>query len=110
MDNAKRYRSCLRSHLEYADDVDFLCDSEEEAKEILQIAKNLLMKHNLTINEAKTEIIKYTKDADLRKVKKLGTILVEAAEFKRRKQLAALAMIRYRKIWGNHYINIKNKM
>ena len=109
-DFAKRYRSCLRSHLEYADDVDFLCDSEEEAKEILQIAKNVLMKYNLTINEAKTEIIKYTKDADLRKVKKRGTILVEVAEFKRRKQLAALAMIRYQKIWRNHYINIKNKM
>ena len=54
-DYAKRYRSCLRSHLEYADDVDFLCDSEEEAKEIIQIAKNVPMKYNLTINEAKTD-------------------------------------------------------
>ena len=109
-DYTKRYRSCLRSHLEDADNVDFLCDSEEEAKEILQIAKNVVMKYNLTKNEAKPEIIKYTKDTDHRKVKKLGTILDEVAEFNRSKQLPTLAMIRHRKIWRNHYINIKNKM
>ena len=68
------------------------------------------MKYNVTINETKTEIIKYTKDADLRKVKKLGTILDVVAEFNRCKQLAALAMIIYRKIWRKHYTNIKNKM
>ena len=41
--------------------------------------------------------------------KKLGSYLDEIAEINKRKQLASFALLKYRKIWKNCYISIKNK-
>ena len=97
-------------HIEYADDVDVLCSSKEEAPRILGIAKTVLGTYNLMLNETKTEIIEYKKGSDLRKIKKLGTILDEGTELSRRKQLATLALYKYRKIWKNQFIRVKKKI
>ena len=109
-DYQKNTSPALPGHMEYADDVDFLCDSKEEAEEVVKIAKEILSTYNLCVNDEKTELFEYHKETDLRKIKKLGTILDEGAEISRRKHLAQFAMSKYRRIWKNNYINTKTKM
>ena len=58
-DYARRPQRYVPLHIEYADDVDFLCSSKEEAPRILRIAKTVLGTYNLMLNETKTEIIEY---------------------------------------------------
>ena len=96
--------------MEYAYDVDFICDSLEKAQETVQIAAKVLEKFNLQFNQSKTDYTIYHKDTDRRKTKRLGTTQDEFAEYQRRKQLAKLALLKYRKIWKNRYINVKDKM
>ena len=100
----------IPDHLEYADDVDFLFTNDELADKAIMIIKQTLKNYNLQLNESKTEKIRYTRDCNLRKVKKLGTILDEGAEINRRKQLASLAMSKYRRIWRNKYITVRRKV
>ena len=99
----------IPDHLEYADDVDFLFRDDELADKAIMTIKQTLKKYNLQLNESKTEKVRYTRDCNLRKVKKLGTILDEGAEINRRKQLASLAMSKYRRIWRNKYITVRRK-
>ena len=109
-DYFKNARIELPRHLEYADDVDFFTTSEEDANKIEKVAAEVLQKYNLKVNPEKTEIFKYHKDTDLRKVRKLGTVLDELAEINRRKHLSQLAMSKYKKIWKNRFINTKKKV
>ena len=67
-------------------------------------------KFNLQVNQSMTEYTIYHKDTDLIKTKKLGTKLDECAEYQRRKQLATMALLKYRKIWKNRYISLRDKM
>ena len=94
-------------HLEYADDVDFFCNSEDGVKTVFEVATKVLRRYNLLVNDSKKEVFRYHKDSDLRK--KLGTILDEKAEINRRKHLPQLAMIKYQKIWKNKFINVRTK-
>ena len=54
-------------------------------------------------HESKTDKVRYTRDSDLRKIKKLGTTLDEGAEINSRKQIASLAIFKYRRIWIKIY-------
>ena len=98
----------LQSHLEYADDVDFC--NYADAKRVTNIVEKVFLKLNLYLNQSKTEIITYLKNAYLKKLKKLGTILDEPTESSRRRQLASMAMIKYRKILRNNFISSKTKI
>ncbi|XP_075239535.1 uncharacterized protein LOC142335053 [Convolutriloba macropyga] len=100
----------LPSHVEIADDVDFICSTQEEADEICKLSADVLARYNLCVNQQNTEIFQYHKDTDLRKIKKLGTILDEGAEISRRKHLTRLAMSKFRRIWKNKFLNVKTKM
>ena len=94
----------LPSYREYADNVDFFCNNEADAKRITNIVEKILMKFNLYLKQSKTEIITYQKNAYLKKVKNLGTILSW------RRQLASKAMTKYRKMWKNNFISSKKIM
>ena len=109
-DYYKKTIPSLPSHLEYADDVDFICSTQEEADEICKVSADVLARYNLCVNHQKTEIFQYQKDTDLRTIKKLGTILDEGAEISRRKHLAQLAMSKFKRIWKNKFRNVKTKM
>lgn len=101
----------IPDHLEYADDVDFIFIEEGvDINEALKIIKETLSSFNLLVNEGKTEIVKYERKTDLKKIKKLGTILDETTEINHRKQFAALALNKYRAIWKNKYISVKCKI
>ena len=71
-DYAKRNKASIPRRLEYANDLDFICDSLEKAQETVQIATKDLKKFNLPVNQSKTEYTIYHKDTDLRKTKKAG--------------------------------------
>ena len=60
--------------------MDFLFAEDVDTGEALKIIKSTLASFNLHVIEGKTEIVKYTRNTNLRKVKKLGTILDEATE------------------------------
>ena len=75
-------------HIEYADDVDLLQKDNDKEETILEIVKTTLKEFNLNVNESKTEEVTCTKTCDLRKIKKLGTVLDEVAEVSRRKQFS----------------------
>ncbi|XP_075241779.1 uncharacterized protein LOC142336722 [Convolutriloba macropyga] len=109
-DYHKKAIPSLTSHLEYADDVDFICSIQEEADEVCKVSADVLARYNLCVNHQKPEIFQYHKDTDLRKIKKLCTNLDEGAEISRRKHLAQLAMSKFRRIWKNKFINVKTKM
>ena len=89
----------LPSHLEYAEDVDFICSTQEEADEFCKVSADVLARYNLCVNHQNTEIFQYHKDTDQRKIKKLVTILDEGPETSCRKHLAQLAMSKFRRIW-----------
>ena len=46
----------LPSHLEYADDVEFISSTQEEADEICKVSADVLGRYNLCVNHQKTEI------------------------------------------------------
>ena len=97
-------------HIEYADDVDFFPKNSDNEETIFEIAKTTLKEYNLNVNDPKTEKATYSKTCDLRKIKKLGTVLDEAAEVSRRKQFSGLAMSKYSKIWRNRHISTEKKV
>ena len=41
-------------HLEYANDVNFLCNSEDEVKTVNEVATKVLRRYNLRVNDSKT--------------------------------------------------------
>ena len=51
---AKRNKAPIPRHLEYKDDVDFICESLEKAQETVQIATKDLEKFNFKVNQSKT--------------------------------------------------------
>ena len=106
-DYARQSLPNLPRHIEYADDVDFFCKDQESAQEIVQAAKDIFRKYDLHVNETKTEFTPFTKEADLTKVKKLGSFLDDVADINRRKQLATVAMMKYRKISGVGMLSVR---
>jgi hypothetical protein len=88
----------------YADDTDFITKSDETLDEIQSKAPVILRKWNLEMNSTKTEITTLKREKTVeqelwRKTKKLGTMLGDNEEIKRRKQLAAFALNKMKSIW-----------
>ena len=77
-----------------------------------------MKKYNLIINKDKTEYVKLKRDTDRKKEtwresKKVGTLIGDTEDLKRRSQLASAAMNKYNKIWtskGKYKIKNKTKM
>ena len=108
----------LRSHLptrpladanlpldvEYADDTDFISTSRLFLDDIERIAPACLAEWSLTINASKTERSSVCRHADRvdeewRMTRKLGSLLGEAEDVARRKQLANVAFRKLSTVW-----------
>ena len=108
----------LRSHLptrpqtdanlpldvEYADDTDFISTSRLFLDDIERIAPACLAEWSLTINASKTERFSVCRHADRvdeewRMTRKLGSLLGEAEDVARRKQLANVAFRKLSTVW-----------
>ena len=92
--------STLTRELIYADDVDFLFDTKQEAIQFIPVISNELNKWNLKVNESKTEITHVRKDKkEWLSVRKLGNLINENEDIKKRKILAQNAFIKLSNIW-----------
>ena len=89
----------------YADDVDFIFDSPEEARTYIPIISNSLKNWNLKVNESKTEITTVKRhEEEWKSVRKLGSLINEKEDIKKRKVLAQNAFIQLKNIWKNKKI------
>ena len=101
----------MPQYIAYADDVDFISNSNVFLVEVQRLARVCLLKWNLIFNEYKTEHTnihrRNTRDVEQwRKTRKLGSLLEDVEEVTRRKQLAAVA---FQRLWslrvGKHNIS-----
>ena len=93
--------AALPLDVEYADDTDFISTSRSFLDDIERIASPCLAEWSLTINGSKTERTSISRHEDRieeewRMTRKLGSLLGEAEDVARRKQLANVA---FRKLW-----------
>ena len=91
----------------YADDTDFISTSRETLANIETNASSILKTWYLAMNCDKTELTtlkreKEKEDETWRKTKKLGTLLGDTEEMRRRKQLASVAYGNMMRIWGKN--------
>ena len=95
--------SMLPDEIVYADDTDFLNDVESKRDIVVSVAADTLKKHNLQVNNDKTEhtvIKRSNRDEETwRYVKKLGSLLGDSEDIANRKQLAIVAMNELSKVW-----------
>ena len=90
--------------VEYADDTDFISTSRLFLDDIERIAPACLAEWSLTINASKTERSSVCRHADRvdeewRMTRKLGSLLGEAEDVARRKQLANVAFRKPSTVW-----------
>ena len=88
----------------YADDTDYISGSKEVLDAIEPVAKTILGNWNLAMNTDKTEFTHLKRqetkeDENWRNTKKLGTLLGDTEELKRRKQLAAASFKNLTRLW-----------
>ena len=112
-DNSEK--SSLPTELEYADDSDFPFESKEEAEHLKRIVRETLGERNLKVNDDKTEetfIIRERKKSDekWRKTKKLGSLLGDYEDMRRREQLSNNAMAEVKKLWKKSKVSNKRKL
>jgi hypothetical protein len=89
----------------YADDTDFITTSNEVIAAIEPAAKVTLGEWNLAVNSDKTDLTTLRRetskdDEAWRSTKKLGTLLGDYEEMRRRKQLAAVSFNNLWRIWS----------
>ena len=108
-------KSSLPTEMEYADDSDFPFESKQKAEVLKLNVKEILAERNLKVNEDKTEetIIKREKEKrneTWRKTRKLGSLLGDYEDMKRREQLSNGAMAGVRKIMKKSKAKVKKKV
>ena len=96
--------AALPLDVEYADDTDFISTSRSFLDDIERIAPPCLAEWSLTINGSKTERTSISRHADRieeewRMTRKLGSLLGEAEDVARRKQLANVAFRKLMTVW-----------
>lgn len=110
----KPYKIKFPPYFAYADDVDFICDTQEEADDIVKRATAIFRTFNLFINPDKTEFTKVAPSSThpdaLRGTKKLGSLLDEDEDIDRRKNLSNAVLLKLRTIWKNRFIRLKVKL
>ena len=107
--------TCLPSEMEYADDTDFMTESFTEKEYIKSIVKDTLAEHNLLVNDDKTEETliqrgKSKSEEEWRHVRKLGSLLGDFEDVKRRIQLSYTAMSSVNKLWYKKNMSIYHKL
>ena len=100
---------------QYADDSDFPFESDEKAERLKSIMKDTLGERNLKVNEDKTEETLITRqkqkcNEQWRKTRKLGSLLGDFEDMKRREQLSNNAMALVKRIWKQSKVGIKRKV
>jgi hypothetical protein len=109
-------KSNLPAEMIYADDSDFPNEDTNLDTKIQEIAKPILSRHNLIVNDdkwEKTTIIRSSKKEEeeaWRNTKKLGSLLGDYEDMKRRIELSNTAMQSIEKIWPMRKINIMKKL
>ena len=108
-------KSSLPTELEYADDSDFPFECKNEAEHLKRIVKETLGERNLKVNDDKTEETFITREKKKsnekwRKTKKLGSLLGDYEDMRRREQLSNNAMAEVKKIWKKSKVNNKRKL
>ena len=71
--------------------------------------KSVFEDYNLILNEDKTEITDIADRESLFHVKKLGSLLDDAKDLKRRHQLCQIGLRKYLFIWKNKFITQRKK-
>ena len=90
----------LTRELIYADDVDLIFGTEDEAQKYIPIISSTLRQWNLKVNESKTEITRIERyQEEWKDVRKLGSLINESEDIKRRKILAQNAFNELKNIW-----------
>ncbi len=110
---------------EYADDVDFMDEEEENLRKILPVATEILKSWNLFVNEDKTDFTHvylarpWEKDAtgkviagseEWRKSITLGSMLCSKADIQRRISLGYAALNKYQKAWSKKKIPLQKRL
>ena len=102
----------LPEHAEYADDTDFLSTEKTYLKQtVLPCVEQVFGEYNLIVNTEKTE--ETTVSADSKawcEVKKLGSLLGQEEDLKRRIQLAATQFGKCSKLWNTKGITLQTRM
>ena len=102
----------------FADDTDFISTSKDVISAIEPAAEVILKSWNLSVNREKTEKTTLKREetgaeeVTWRKTKKLGTLLGDYEEMKRRKQLAAASFKNLWRIWSykNNKISVEKRL
>ena len=108
-------RSSLPTEMEYADDTDFPFEDDNKSDRLQLIVKDTLDERNLKVNEDKTEVTtikreKKKEQEEWRETKKLGSLLGDFEDVKRREQLSNIAMSSAKKIWKKARSGLKKKV
>ena len=107
-------RSSLPTEIIYADDNDFLSEDNSRSEVLKEIVKDCLGRFNLKVNEEKTEETAIKREQGKaekwRWTKKLGSLLGDYQDMKRRKQLSIIAQASAKKLWMNKKVNIQTKL
>ena len=94
----------MTHYIAFADDVDFITNSNVFLDEVQRLAPGCLLKWHLIMNESKTEHTnihrRNTRDVEQwRKTRKLGSLLGDVEDVTRRKQIATVAFQRMWPLW-----------
>lgn len=101
----------LTKELVYADDVDIIFDTEEEARNNITIIANTLKESNLKVNETKTEYTNVKRNTDdWKKTRKLGNLIDEKEDVHKRRTLAQLAFNSLNNMWQRTNINEQKRI
>ena len=108
--------SKLPHEMVYADDSDFPNEDTHRDNEVQRVAGSILSDHSLKVNDdkwEKTKIERSSKKEDeeaWRNTKKLGSLLGDYQDMKRRVQLANTVMQEVNKIWPMKKLTITQKL
>lgn len=109
-------KSNLPQEMIYADDSDFPTQDTKRDEKVQTIANPVLSRHSLNVNDDKWEKTKIKRgktkedESDWRNTKKLGSLLGDYEDMKRRIQLSNAAMQSVEKVWPNKKITIQQKL
>ena len=113
--DAEQSVTSLPNEMIYADDSDFISTDITRDEKIQNIAKPILERHSLIVNEDKWEKTTITKgtaeeEKGWRNTKKLGSLLGDYEDMKRREQLSTAVMKSTKKIWPTSKLRINKKL
>lgn len=101
----------LPGDAEYADDSDLLSTEKEYLEEMLPYVEKVFREYRLIVNADKTEKTTLSAtDKDWQSVKKLGSLLGQEEDLKRRMQLAAVQFGECSKLWNTEGISLKTRL